>query len=104
MLDIFTDPRDYLTLWRAITSVAVALVVSSMGINVGLRLIPAGRHFLKSAREQGKLLANLNADADPQVRSVFALSGAAALIAAVMTWFMLTGGFSAPVPYPVAVV
>ncbi|MEM6905980.1 MAG: hypothetical protein AAF568_08810 [Pseudomonadota bacterium] len=70
------------------------LLTAFLGINLGLRLFPAGRVFLATARRRGKLIAHPGASTRWSVLAVFALSWGAAMGAAFVTWVALRGGLS----------
>ncbi|GMG81960.1 hypothetical protein LNKW23_11730 [Paralimibaculum aggregatum] len=60
-----------------------ALAAGFVAINLGLRLLPAGRAFLGAARAEGRLFAHPGLASPAAVKAVFALAAVLALAAAV---------------------
>jgi len=78
-------------LYRLLWSLFAAVATLYCGINLGLRLMPAGRRFLARARAEGRLLAGPRAGAGAAVWAVFALAWAAAPAAGLFTYVLLGG-------------
>ncbi|MEM9145372.1 MAG: hypothetical protein AAGC57_04175 [Pseudomonadota bacterium] len=66
-----------------------ALLAAFLVINVGLRVVPAGRRFLAEARAQGRMFANPTRRSQAAVLWVFALAWIAAGAAAVAGYAVL---------------
>ncbi|MEO0621795.1 MAG: hypothetical protein AAFU49_15105 [Pseudomonadota bacterium] len=71
-----------------------ALCVSFLVINLGLRLLPAGRAFLAAARAEGRLLANPGRSDPPAVWLIFGLATVLATAAGVATYTTLLEGLT----------
>ncbi|MEL6478513.1 MAG: hypothetical protein AAFR17_14385 [Pseudomonadota bacterium] len=80
----------YCGLWSAFAAFATLF----LGINLGLRLLPSGRAFLSTARQQGRLLAPVGASSPVAVKTVFLFSWVLASVAGWATWTLLRAGLS----------
>lgn len=72
-------------IWSAFAGIVTLFV----GINIGLRCVSSGRHFLLAARQQGKLVASPRLSSTFGVKLIFALSYVAAILVALITWALL---------------
>lgn len=68
--------RDWLTpeVLAVLTGAWAALTVSFLVINLGLRVLPAGRAFLAEARQGGRLFAQPGRRSARTVKAVFAVA------------------------------
>lgn len=87
---------------RIVLGAFVGLVAAFFTINIGLRLLPAGRVFLAAHRSERRMIAHPSRASAIPVRTVFVLAWFLAIVAGVATMLVLPAphDLRAPVPVP----